>query len=120
MNLNILAYCIYLLLTGIIILKVGQICYQKGNQFVAQLLPNHQNLCIRVNQMLLLGYYLLNLGYCAMTLISWKTIYSLPQLIEIIALKSSIIILTIAIMHYLNIFLIIKYIKKYLLTGKNT
>lgn len=112
MNLNIVAYCIYLFISGIIILKVGRICYQNGNIFVAQLIPNHEDLCKRINQMLLLGYYLLNLGYCAMTLVSWKTITEIPESIEIIATKSSIIIFTIAIMHYINIFILTKYIKK--------
>lgn len=112
MNLNLLAYSIYLLITGVIILKVGEICYRNGNLFVAQLIPNHIELCVRINKMLLMGYYLLNLGYCAMTLVSWKTITAFPELIETIATKSSIIIFTIAIMHYLNIFILTKYIKK--------
>jgi hypothetical protein len=62
--------------------------------------------------MLLIGYYLLNLGYCAMTIISWEKIQNSTQLIEIIATKSAIIILTIGFMHYINIFLLTKYIKK--------
>ncbi|MGA9637212.1 hypothetical protein, partial [Flavobacterium sp.] len=95
-----------------IILKVGKICYQNGNIFVAQLIPNHEELCIRINQMLLLGYYLLNIGYCAMTLVSWKTIENNSQLVEIIASKTALIILIIALMHYLNIIIITKYIKK--------
>lgn len=111
MNLNITAYFIYLFITGIIILKVGKICYQNGNVFVAQLIPNHENLCIRINQMLLLGYYLLNIGYCAMTLVSWKNIENHSLLVEIIASKTAFIILIIALMHYLNIIIITKYIK---------
>jgi len=112
MNLNITAYGIYLLITGIIIIKVGRVCYNNGNIFVSELIPDHEDLCHRANQLLLVGYYLLNLGYCAMTLISWETITTFGQLIEIIAYKSAIIITIIAIMHYLNIILITKYIKK--------
>ena len=112
MNLNILGYTIYLLITGIIIVRVGRICYNNGNVFVSALIPNHEDLCHKANQILLVGYYLLNLGYCAMTLISWKKIMSVDELIEVIALKSAIIIGTIAIMHYLNIFVLTKYIQK--------
>ena len=112
MNLNILAYAIYLFITGIIILRVGRICYNNGNIFVAALIPDHEDLCQKANQILLIGYYLLNLGYCAMTLISWGKIISLHQLIEVIALKSAVIIGTIAIMHYINIFVLTKYIQK--------
>ena len=112
MNLNIIGYLIYLSLTSIIIIKVGKFCYDNGNIFVSQLIPNHIELCHQINKMLLMGYYLLNLGYCAMTIISWEKIQTINQLIEIIATKSAIIILTIGFMHYINIILLTKYIKK--------
>lgn len=112
MNLNIIGYIIYLSITSIIIIKVGKLCYDNGNIFVSQLIPNHEELCHQINKILLTGYYLLNLGYCAMTIISWEKINFSNQLIEIIATKSAIIILTIGFMHYINIFLLTKYIKK--------
>jgi hypothetical protein len=112
MNLNIIGYLIYLSLTSVIIIKVGKLCYDNGNIFVSQLIPNHEELCHQINKTLLIGYYLLNLGYCAMTIISWEKIQSIYQLIEIIATKSAIIILTIGFMHYINIILLTKYIKK--------
>jgi hypothetical protein len=112
MNLNIIGYLIYLSLTSVIIIKVGKLCYDNGNIFVSQLIPNHEELCHQINKTLLIGYYLLNLGYCAMTIISWEKIQSINQLIEIIATKSAIIILTIGFMHYINIILLTKYIKK--------
>jgi len=112
MNLNIIGYAIYLLITTIIIVKVGKVCYRNGNIYVAQLIPEHLDLCHKTNQILLVGYYLLNLGYCAMTLISWEQLRSFPQLIEVISVKSATIISTIALMHYLNIFILTKYIQK--------
>lgn len=112
MNLNLVGYAIYLLITTIIIVKVGKICYQNGNIYVAELIPDHMDLCHKTNAILLLGYYLLNIGYCAMTLISWEAIVCLPQLIEMIAFKSAIIIGIIAVMHYLNIYVLTHYIQK--------
>ncbi len=112
MNLNIIGYIIYLTITAIIIFKVGKICYTNGNIFVAQLIPNHQELCATVNKILLIAYYLFNLGYCAITLIQWKTISSFTQLFETIAFKTSIIIISIALLHYFNIFIITKQVKK--------
>jgi hypothetical protein len=112
MNLNILGYAIYLIITIYIIVRVGRICYQNGNIYVAQLIPNHMDLCHKINQLLLLGYYLMNIGYCAMTLISWEKIITFDQLIEVIAFKSAIIIGTIALMHYGNIYVLTKYIQK--------
>ena len=112
MNLNVLSYSIYLTITAIIIFAVGQILYRNGNVFVSQLVPNHEDLCKKVNKNLLLGYYLLNLGYCAITILNWEKIETMNQLIAIIAYKTSIILFIIGILHYFNIFMITNYIKK--------
>lgn len=112
MNFNIIGYIIYLSITSIIILKVGKLCYDNGNIYVSQLIPDHTDLCLKINKLLLIGYYLLNIGYCAMTIISWEKITTIILLIEIISLKSALIILTICVMHYINILLLTKYIKK--------
>ncbi|WP_281227964.1 hypothetical protein [Flavobacterium aquiphilum] len=112
MNFNIIGYLIYLSITIFIILKVGKICYKNGNIYVAELIPNHADICQKINQVLLLGYYLLNIGYCAMTLISWQKITSSPQLIETIGIKSALIIFIISLLHYFNIIILTKYIHK--------
>lgn len=112
MNLNIIGYLIYFSITTIIIVKVGKICYQNGNVYVSQLIPNHIDLCHKINQVLLLGYYLLNIEYCAITIISWGKIISITQLIEIISINTAIIICIISLLHYFNIFILTKYIKK--------
>ena len=112
MNLNILAYFIYLSITIFIILKVGKICYRNGNVYVSELIPNHADICQKINQVLLLGYYLLNIGYCAMTLISWQKIISVTQFTEIICFKTAVIIFIISLLHYANIIIITKYIHK--------
>jgi hypothetical protein len=111
-NLNIVGYFIYLAITTLIIVKVGRICYKNGNIYVAELIPNHKDICHKTNQVLLMAYYLLNIGYCAMTIISWQKIQSPTQLIEVIGIKSAIIIFIISALHYLNILILTKYIQK--------
>jgi len=111
MNLNIIGYIIYLILTSAVILKVGNICYNNGNVFIKNLLKENIELSIQINKALLIGYYLLNIGYSAITIITWNKIKTNAYLVEIISQKISIIIL---IMHYSNIFLIKKFIHKLL------
>jgi len=112
MNFNIIGYFIYLGITVFIIMKVGKICYRNGNIYVAELIPDHTEICQKINRVLLLAYYLLNIGYCAMTLISWQKILSGAQLIETIGVRTAVIIFIISILHYLNIFILTKYIQK--------
>ncbi|KQC00170.1 hypothetical protein [Pedobacter sp. Hv1] len=112
MNYNMIGYGIFITIIILIIVVVGKICYRNGNIFVAELIPNHLELCQQINKSLLVGYYLVNIGYCAMTLADWETITSLLQLVEVIAIKISIIISILSILHYLNIIILTTSIQK--------
>lgn len=112
MNFNILGYGIFITVIVFIIVVVGRICYRNGNIFVAELIPGHLDLCKQINKSLLISYYLVNIGYCAMTLVGWDTITSLQQLIEVMAVKVALIVCILSILHYLNIYLLTNTIHK--------
>lgn len=112
MNLNLVAYSVFTGMMVFIIVVVGKICYKNGNIFVAQLIPGHLELCKQINKILLIGYNLVNIGYCAVNLSFWQTITSLPMLLEVISLKMAGIIIILSGLHYLNIFLLTTQIQK--------
>lgn len=112
MNYNLLGYTVFIALIVLIIVFVGRSCYRNGNLFVAELLPGHLDLCQQINKALLLGYYLVNIGYCAITLVTWDQIKSMHQLVEVIAIKMAIIIAIISVLHYLNILLLTTQVQK--------
>lgn len=112
MNYNLVGYSIFLTIIAFIIIVVGKICYKNGNVFVGALIPEHLELCQQINKSLLVSYYLVNIGYCAMTLIGWETIVSPLQLAEVLAIKVAIIICILSVLHYLNIFLLTHTIHK--------
>ena len=112
MNLNILSYFIFLMIVIYIIVLVGRVCYRNGNTYVLELLQGHEDLCIRINKILLTGYYLVNIGYAVTTLASWETVTSVHQLIESIAIKTALIVGLLSLLHYLNIFILTKYVQK--------
>jgi len=112
MNLNIIAYGIFMIIVAYIIIAVGRICYRNGNIYVLSLMPGHEDLCIRINKILLMGYYLVNIGYAAMMLISWQTIITLPMLVETTMMKTAVIISILSVLHYTNIYVLTTYAKK--------
>lgn len=112
MNLNLIAYGIYILLSVYIIVVIGNICYRNGNIYVLSLIPGHKELCLRINSILLVGYYLVNIGYSLTTIISWEKVATLPQLIETIAVKTAIIVAGLCALHYTNIVVLTRYAKK--------
>ncbi len=112
MNLNLIAYCIYFFITAIIIIKIGSICYINGKTFIINLIPEDVEFCSRVNNLLLMGYYLLNIGYTILTLSKWDIINTSAELIEAISFNTAKIICMLAILHYFNLFWLTKFIKK--------
>lgn len=114
MNLNLLAYCIFLLSTVYIIVVIGKICYRNGNTYVLSLIPGHQELCLRINRILLTGYYLVNIGYTATTLAGWKQVHTFIGLAETLTHRIGYILLLLAILHYGNLFIITRYVKKFI------
>ena len=115
-NYNILGYIIFITIIIFIVKVVGQICYRNGNIFLASLIPDHLDMCRQINKMLLIGYYLVNIGYACMTLVSWETIHSFGQLIEVIAFRISLIIVILSVLHYINIFFLTTQIQKLIKT----
>lgn len=99
---NTIAYIIYLLVTYLITVRVGFIFYRNGRVFILGLLHNDAQLTDYINRILLVGYYLLNLGYAALMLRSWDTIDTWTELLVSIGTKTGQIMLTLAIIHFMN------------------
>ena len=112
-NYNIIAYLIYIPITFYITIYVGKVCYQNGEVFILKLIP-HEQTAKAVNKLLLIGYYLLNLGFAALTLSYWSKIGHWAALIEVLCTKLGQIILLLGIMHLNNIFSIWFFAKKQL------
>lgn len=115
MNYNILAYCIFLISTVFVILYVGHLFYTNGRIFIHQLFQHNSQLADTTNKILLLAYYLFNIGYAFLQLKGWGIIAKHAQLISSLSMGIGRLILILAITHYFNmlsIYLISKKINR--------
>jgi hypothetical protein len=73
------------------------------------------------NNILLLAYYLFNIGYADVQFSSWKKISGIDDMIASVATKTGILVIILAVTHYFNICLIYILSKKnyLLITSKN-
>ena len=110
---NIISYIIYLTITFYITIRVGWICYSNGEIYIRQMLQERQDWVKPVNNLLLIGYYLVNLGFASITLSTWNPVENIGQMIAMIATKTGFIMLVLGMMHYSNLWIItkIKFIK---------
>ncbi len=99
---NTLTYIIYLLVTWIITVHIGLVFYRNGRLYLLNMLQNDEKLTDFVNKLLLVGYYLVNLGYVALMLRFWDTIYTWTELLVSICAMTGKIMLGLAVMHFFN------------------
>jgi len=99
---NTLAYIFYLFITYFITVRTGLLFYRNGRVYILTLLQGDGQLTDFINKMLLTGYYLLNLGYAATMIRFWKTIATFTELLTSIATMTGTIMLTLAVIHFIN------------------
>ena len=103
---NTLAYFIYLFITYLVTVHVGLVFYRNGRIYILNLLHGDEKLTVSINRILLTGYYLLNLGYAALMIRSWQTIYTWAEVLSTISVMTGKIMLVLAVVHFFNMFAI--------------
>ena len=104
MNYNVISYLIYLPIITFIMVYVGWRFYREGEIFLIDLFPTNIKLAGNINKLLLIGYYLTNIGYAITTIAVWKEIENPTELINSLTSTVGKIILILAILHYNNLY----------------
>ncbi|HYE55706.1 MAG TPA: hypothetical protein VD996_12710 [Chitinophagaceae bacterium] len=104
---NLLTYIIYLLIAYFITVHVGWRFYRNGRIYILNLLHGDEKLTDFINRLLLVGYYLLNLGYVLLTLRSWEKIETWNQVLASISFMTGKIMLILAVIHFINMAVIL-------------
>ncbi len=106
MNYNVTAYIIYLIITFFVIVFVGKLFYKNGRVFILALMRDDAPATDQLNNILLVAYYLFNIGYAFVKLHLWQKIENLAMLVASIANNISLLIFILASTHYINMMLI--------------
>lgn len=106
MNFNILSYLVYGMITIYIIYYVGKLFHRNGRIFILRLFNQNETLADTTNNILLLAYYLFNIGYSILQFRSWEKVSGMESLIASVSMKTGALILILAVTHYFNISLI--------------
>lgn len=100
---NIISYLLFLSISFYITAEIGRRCYRAGAVYLEYLIHD-PNFCLTINRILLGCYYLINLGYIAISLNSWEKIVSFEQVLTVTAIRIGNIMLILCVLHYVNIF----------------
>jgi hypothetical protein len=105
-------YALYLAISVAVTLWVGRTLYRRGQVFLADSFHGNRELAESVNHLLVVGFYLINVGYVTYTLRSTADIYTLRAAIELLADKIGLVLLVLGCMHLFNVFVFSRFRKR--------
>ena len=108
MNYIIITYLLYLVITISLTVWVAKTLFKNGKVFLVDIFHGNKELADSVNNLLLVGFYLVNIGYAVYTLQVDYAIINPQQLIESLSLKVGLIILILGAMHFFNLYIFFK------------
>lgn len=112
MNHIILSYLLYLVIAGIVTIWVANTLFKNGRIFLIDIFHGNTDLADSVNKLLVVGFYLVNIGYTLLRLKIYEKVESYQQVIEKLGFKLGGIILILGAMHFFNLFIFFRLRKK--------
>lgn len=82
---------------------IARTLFKNGAVFLEEVFPDEPKMAEAVNRLLVVGFYLVNLGYASLILKSSGS-ESLTQSIEVLASKLGLLLLSLGAMHFANLY----------------
>ena len=98
------SYAIYLVISIAVTIWVAHTLHKNGLVFLVDAFNGNVELAKSVNHLLVVGFYLINLGYVARALTTDRTVTSVRQAMEMVSEKVGIILLVLGGMHFFNLY----------------
>ncbi len=105
MNQIIITYFLYLAISICLTVWVAKALFKNGKVFLVDIFHGNTDLADSVNNLLLVGFYLINIGYAVYTLQISYNVLSAREMLEVLSYKIGLIILILGCMHFLNLYI---------------
>ncbi len=108
MDLTVVAYIAYLLISVALTIWVARTLSRNGRIFLADVLHGNEKLADAVNHLLVVGFYLVNFGFVALYLRQDQTVADARELLEALSVKLGVVLLVLGVMHLGNVYVLNK------------
>ena len=108
MNHFILTYAVYFIVSVALTIWVAKVLFTNGRIFLIDIFYGNIELADSVNKLLVVGFYLINIGYMTLALKEAGTIPNIQVVVEVLSYKIGWIILILGGMHFLNLAIFFK------------
>jgi hypothetical protein len=104
MNYTVLAYLLYSITSIAMTAWVARTLHSNGHIFLVQAFRGSETMAASVNHLLVVGFYLINLGFIATALRYGEKPDTLQTMIEFLSTKLGLVLLVLGAMHFFNMF----------------
>ena len=108
-------YIVYIALSIPLTVWVAQTLHKNGRLFLVDSFQGNEQLADSVNHLLVVSFYLINIGYVALALKEGVAPVDLREVLETISRKIGVVMLVLGGMHFFNIFVFSKMRRRALL-----
>ena len=106
---QLFTYLLYLALSLGMTVWVGRTLFRHGRPFLVAAFRGSQELADSVNHLLLVGFYLVNLGYVTLAVESSRVAETPTQALVLLSTKIGGVALVLGIVHFVNLMLISRF-----------
>lgn len=105
-------YAIYLALSVALTVYVAYTLHNNGRIFLVDSFGGNEKLADSVSHLLVVGFYLINIGYISLALKYGEPARTVQESIELLSWKVGIVAVVLGVMHFFNIFVFSKLRKR--------
>lgn len=103
MNLLTITYIAYVVLSVGMTIWVARTLHKNGRIFLVDAFHGNEALADSVNHLLVVGFYLINLGYIALALATKQKVLDTAGVVELVSTKVGVVMLVLGGMHFINL-----------------
>ncbi|GIG58561.1 hypothetical protein Lfu02_29330 [Longispora fulva] len=118
MDLTVISYIAYLLISIGLTVWVAQTLSKAGKIFLIDVFKGNAELSSSVNHLLVVGFYLLNLGFVALFMKMTDQVNGQRQVFEAVALKVGTVLLVLGVLHLFNLYVLNKFRRRSAMDGQ--
>ena len=100
----IFTYLLYLCISIALTIWVAQTLHKNGRVFLVDVFHGNEALADSVNHLLVVGFYLINLGYVSLALRIGYDVPSMREGIEALSWKVGLVLVVLGGMHFFNLY----------------
>jgi len=99
----VLTYVAYLVISVALTVWVARVLSSNGRAFLVDVFAGDGDLADSVNRLLVVGFYLINLGYVSLALKIGGDVMTLQGTFEVLSRKVLLVLLVLGVMHLFNL-----------------